>query len=171
VVNVSSLYHRQGTINFADLQSEASYERREAYAQSKLANLLFAFELQRRLAASGAEAISVGCHPGYSATNLQTTGPDMEGNVLRRWMSLAMNALLAQPAHMGTLPILYAAVAPEVQGGDFIGPDGPRTIRGYPTKERAADAAYDEKVARRLWDVSVELTGVDFAVLDSIPVG
>jgi NAD(P)-dependent dehydrogenase (short-subunit alcohol dehydrogenase family) len=165
VVNVSSGYHRMGTINFDDLQSEAGYGRWNAYAQSKLANLLFAFELQRRLSAVDADVISVGCHPGYAATNLQTAGAKMEGSAIRRVMSQAMNVVLAQSAAMGALPILYAAVGPDVQGCDYIGPNGLMGMRGYPTKEQAKDTAYDEADARRLWDESVELTGVDYAVL------
>ncbi len=164
VVTVSSAAHRMGTINFDDLQGEQSYGKWSAYGQSKLANLLFAFELQRRLAAAGSGTISVAAHPGFAATNLQFAGPRMEGAALQVWMYELMNKLIAQPAAMGALPTLYAAIAPEVHGCDFIGPDSLGGWRGYPTKVRAEDKAYDEATAQRLWTVSEHLTGVGYTL-------
>ena len=165
VVTVSSMLHRSGTIDFDDFSSEKSYDKREAYSQSKLANLLFAYELQRKFEASGAKAISVAAHPGYAATNLQLAGPRMEGSSLRLWISKILNNLVAQDAAMGALPTLYAATSPDVNGCDFIGPGGLMGIRGYPTKTRSSERSYDQETANKLWSLSEELTGVRYAVL------
>ncbi len=162
VVTVSSLYHMQGTIAFDDLDSAKSYNRWGAYAQSKLANLLFAYELQRRLAAAGSAAISVGCHPGYAATNLQNAGPEMEGSRLGLLLGRVGNALFAQSPAKGALPTLYAAVAPGVNGCDYVGPDGPLGARGYPIKIHSSSRSHDQEAARRLWEVSEQLTGVTY---------
>jgi len=160
IVTVSSSMHTAGEIHFDDLQWEQSYERWGAYAQSKLANLLFAYELQRRLAAAGINAISVGCHPGYAATNLQFAGPEMEDSTVRVWMMKLGNALFAQGQEMGALPTLFAAVAPIVNGCDYIGPTSLGGMRGYPDKVKSNNKSYDEVLAKRLWAVSEELTGV-----------
>ena len=158
IVTVSSDLHTFGEIHFDDLQWEKKYDRRGAYAQSKLANLLFAYELQRRLTAAEINIISVGCHPGYAATNLQTAGPQMEGSAFKIWMMKAMNALLAQGQDMGALPTLFAATAAEVNGCDYIGPAG--GMRGYPKKLMSNNKSYDEALARQLWAVSEELCGL-----------
>jgi NAD(P)-dependent dehydrogenase (short-subunit alcohol dehydrogenase family) len=163
VVTQSSLMHRFGAIHFDDLQWTRRYERWGAYGQSKLANLLFAYELQRRLQAANIAAISVACHPGYSSTNLQTAGVKMDGS---SWMARLIglgNIVLAQSAEMGALPALFAATAPEVQGEDFIGPTGMGGTRGYPEKVRSTPPSYDQVAARRLWAISEELTGVKYA--------
>ncbi len=117
IVTVSSMMHQRGKINFDDLQGEGSYNKNGAYSQSKLANLLFAFELQRKLEAIGASAISVGAHPGYAATNLQFAGPRMEHSTIGTILMQIGNGLFAQSAAMGALPLLYAATATDVQGG------------------------------------------------------
>lgn len=165
VVTVSSNVHRSGTVQFDDLNRAANYTRFGAYGQSKLANLLFTFELQRRLNATGADVISVGCHPGYAATNLQNAGPEMDGAALGKLMMRVSNALFAQDAALGALPTLFAATAPEVNGCDYIGPDGFMRMRGYPAKEAARDTAYNEADAARLWEISMQLTGVTYAAL------
>lgn len=162
VVIVSSTVARIGSINFDDLQGERHYRRWRAYGQSKLANLLFAFELDRRVRVHGLDLISVAAHPGYAATNLQTAGPRMEGKDLQARIAAFGNALFAQPASMGALPEIYAAVAPGVQGGEYFGPDRFFGQRGYPTRVTAPKAAYDTAVAARLWEVSEQLTGVHF---------
>jgi NAD(P)-dependent dehydrogenase (short-subunit alcohol dehydrogenase family) len=169
VVTVSSTLHRQGKINFEDLQGQLQYNKRAAYNQSKLANLQFAYELQRKLAAAGYNAISVGAHPGYSATNLQHVGPDMEDSAFQRGLMSLANALFAQSSEMGALPTLYAATAPGVLGCDYIGPNGLMSARGYPVKEKSSDASYDEASARRLWAVSEQLTGVTYPLLEGAP--
>jgi len=166
IVTVSSSYHRSGTINFADLHGQQSYNKWGAYAQSKLANLLFAYELQRKFEASGIDAISVGAHPGYSATNLQFAGPHMERSTLQKIIMSLMNEFFAQSAAMGALPILYAATAPNVQGGDYIGPGGFLEMRGYPTKVFSSEASRDPNLAKKLWAVSEELTGVRYKALE-----
>ena len=158
IVTVSSGAHTSGDIHFDDLQWEKKYNRWGAYAQSKLANLLFAYELQRRFAETGINAISVSCHPGYAATNLQYAGPQMEGSAFALWLSRTGNALFAQKQDMGALPTLFAAVAAEVNGCDYIGPAG--GMRGYPQKVKSNNKSYDEALAKRLWTVSEKLTGI-----------
>ncbi len=161
VVTVSSGAHQIGRIRFDDLNGERRYGKWGAYAQSKLANLLFAYELQRRLAATGSSAISVAAHPGYAATHLQLVGPQMEGSKLSLHIMTAINGL-AQSAAMGALPEIYAATSPDVRGGDFIGPDGLLEQRGFPVKVRSNARSHDEAVAVRLWAISEQLTGVTY---------
>jgi NAD(P)-dependent dehydrogenase (short-subunit alcohol dehydrogenase family) len=156
VVTVSSNNHKAGRMRFDDLQGERRYSRWGAYAQSKLANLLFAFELERRLKAGGRRLISVAAHPGYSATNLQLSGPPPH----ERFVMSLTNRLFAQSAQMGALPLLYAATAPDLPGGSYVGPGGSREMRGHPVLVRAIRRAYDQEDARRLWDISERLTGV-----------
>ena len=165
VVNVSSGAHRMGKIRFDDLHWAQRYRRWGAYGQSKLANLLFTFELQRRLAARRLTQISVACHPGYAATDLQFVAPRMDGSrLLGRAMALG-NRILAQSAADGALPTLYAALAPEVQGGDYIGPDGLGEMWGSPKKVGASVRARSEADARRLWELSEAQTNVRFDAL------
>ncbi|HEV2030391.1 MAG TPA: oxidoreductase [Candidatus Dormibacteraeota bacterium] len=156
VVTVSSNNHKAGQMRFDDLQGERRYSRWGAYAQSKLANLLFAFELDRRLKGRGWRLISVAAHPGYSATNLQLSGPPPYERLVMR----LSNRLFAQSAEMGALPLLYAATAPDLPGGSHVGPDGAGEIRGYPVLVEATKRANDEDAARRLWEISERLTGV-----------
>jgi NAD(P)-dependent dehydrogenase (short-subunit alcohol dehydrogenase family) len=162
VVTVSSFVHTSGNIHFDDLLWEKSYDRWGAYAQSKLANLLFAYELQRRFAASQINAISVGCHPGYAATNLQAVGPQMSGSAISLWMSNLGNLIFAQSQRMGALPTLFAAVSPQVNGCDYIGPGSLGGMRGYPHKIKSTQRSYDESLAKRLWKASEELTAVKY---------
>jgi NAD(P)-dependent dehydrogenase (short-subunit alcohol dehydrogenase family) len=165
VVTHSSGAHTAGGIDFEDLQSERSYGKWEAYAQSKLANLLFAYELQRRLAAADVtDTISVACHPGWAATDLQYRGPRESGSRLRLAAMRLANALLGQSAAQGATPLLYAATAPDVRGGDYYGPSGFMDMRGPPEKQTSSDASYDERAAERLWERSEELTGVTFEI-------
>ena len=170
VVTVSSTAHKPGRIDFDDLMSERSYRKWSAYSQSKLANLLFAYELQRRLDAADAHAattqtISVAAHPGYAATNLQHVGPRMEGSRLRELVMSLGNRLFAQSDEMGALPQLYAATAPDVRGGDYFGPDGIAEGRGHPKRVDSTAASKDRDVAARLWTLSEELTGVRYTAL------
>jgi NAD(P)-dependent dehydrogenase (short-subunit alcohol dehydrogenase family) len=158
VVTVSSGAHRIGRMQFDDLQGERRYNRWRAYGQSKLANLLFALELDRRLRAAGFAIRSVAAHPGYAATNLQSAAPP----AIDRVVMAVTNRLVAQSAEMGALPILYAATYPGLEGGSFVGPDGIGEQRGHPTLVAPSRAARDEAVARRLWAVSEELTGAPF---------
>ena len=165
VVTVSSGVHRTGRIDFDDLQGERSYARWQAYARSKLANLLFAFELQRRADAARVRLRSVAAHPGYAATNLQAAGPRMEGNRFREAVMKVGNTLFGQSAAAGALPQLYAATAPDVRGGEYFGPRGPMESRGAPTRVKASASAHDAALATRLWEVSEELTGVGYEAL------
>jgi NAD(P)-dependent dehydrogenase (short-subunit alcohol dehydrogenase family) len=158
VVTVSSTGHRFGSIDFDDLNWERKhYSPWRAYGQSKLANLLFTAELQRRLSAAGSPVVATAAHPGYAATNLQFHSQ-------RRWMDLMSvvgNRLLAQDEDGGALPTLYAAVA-DVPGNSFAGPGGFMEQRGAPKLVGRSKAAQDMAVARRLWEVSEELTGIRF---------
>jgi NAD(P)-dependent dehydrogenase (short-subunit alcohol dehydrogenase family) len=159
VVTLSSGAHRMGTIKWDDLQRERGYNNWLAYGQSKLANLLFCFELQRRATAAGSPLKSVAAHPGYANTNLQFAGPV---KFYERPLMIIGNKLIAQSAEMGALPTLYAATVPELPGGTFVGPGGLMEGRGYPLVVTAAGKAYDEVAWRRLWDISEELTGVHY---------
>lgn len=159
VVTVSSGAHRNGVIKFDDLMHEQDYSRWGVYSQSKLANLLFAFELNRRLKGAGASTISVAAHPGYAATNLQS----IDDWAVAKAILKVTNAVMAQSAEKGALPQLYAAVAPDVSGGDFYGPHFMQ-MRGYPVKEEASEAAYDIAAAEKLWEVSERLTGVRYRI-------
>jgi NAD(P)-dependent dehydrogenase (short-subunit alcohol dehydrogenase family) len=162
VVNVSSGAHRGGSMNFADLQGERRYRKWRAYGQSKLSNLLFTRELQRRLTAKGSSTIAVAAHPGYAATHLQAVGPEMAGSrLMTRGMALA-NRLFSQTDEMGALGQLRAATAPDVVGDEYFGPVKFFGLQGYPTQASRSKAARNDADARRLWEVSEELTGVRF---------
>jgi NAD(P)-dependent dehydrogenase (short-subunit alcohol dehydrogenase family) len=165
VVTVSSTAHRLGKIRFDDLNWERGYRKWYAYGQSKLANLLFMFELNRKAQRAGVKLTSVACHPGYAATNLQAAGPRMAGASLMEWGTAVANRIFAQNAAMGALPTLYAAAAPGVKGGDYFGPEGFQEMWGSPAKVSCGAAAHDEAVAARLWSVSEELTGVRYTAL------
>lgn len=169
VITVSSGMHAFGKIDFSNLNGERSYNQWGAYCQSKLANLLFAYELQRRLAASGSETISVAAHPGYAATNLQSSGPGLAGSQLQLKALAIANRVVAQSASMGALPTLYAATALDVHGCDYIGPSGLAGSRGHPKKVKSSSASYDADLAARLWDISSQLTGVPYAALQPSP--
>lgn len=162
VVNVSSGAHRMGAIRFDDLQWRNGYRKWMAYGQSKLANLLFTFELQRKADAAGRKLLCVGCHPGYAATNLQAAGPRMSGSSMLESVFSVANSVFAQSSAMGALPTEYAAAAPDVQGGDYIGPDGLGELWGNPAKVGCSAAARDPAIAARLWQVSEQLTGVRY---------
>jgi NAD(P)-dependent dehydrogenase (short-subunit alcohol dehydrogenase family) len=159
VVTVSSTLHRRGTMNFDDLQGERKYSPWGAYGQSKLANLMFCFELQRRATEAGTALLSMAAHPGYAATNLQFAATDRFHEKAIGWIG---NRVFAQSADMGALPTLYAATVPDLPGGTFVGPGGRSEQRGYPKVVTAAGKAYDEQAWRRLWDISEELTGVHY---------
>lgn len=158
VVTLSSNEHKSGKIDFDDLQLERSYSPRGSYQRSKLANAIFAIELDRRLRAAGSPAISVFAHPGYSATNLQSSGPTGAAKAI---MAIT-NRVLAQSAERGALPTLYAATAPGVEGGTYYGPDGIAEMRGFPKRAEAIPDAHDPEIGTRLWQASEELTGVDY---------
>lgn len=163
VVTVSSGAHRAGRMNFDDVQGESRYRRWGAYGQSKLANLLFTYELARRIEASGADLVAVAAHPGYAATNLQGVGPAMSGRRMSERLMAVTNAVFAQSADRGAVPTLYAATADGVVNGGYYGPDGISEQRGkHPRLVSSSRRSRDVDTARRLWDVSEELTGVTF---------
>lgn len=160
VVTLSSGAHLIGRIRFDDPNWRTGrYERWLAYGQSKLANLMFTYELQRRLDAAGSPVRSVAAHPGYAATNLQSRTESVQDTV----MAVA-NRVIAQSAEMGALPTLYAATVPDLSGASFVGPGGPGGIRGYPVPARSSAASHDPDKQRALWDLSEELTGVTVTV-------
>lgn len=161
VVTLTSLEHTSGHLDFDDLQWEQGYGRRKAYRRSKLANAVFGMELDRRLRAAGSPIVSVLAHPGYAATGIQSSAP----RAMKALMVLG-DRLLAQSAEQGAVPVLYAATASGVEGGEFFGPNGPLGVRGkYPKRVRVSADGQDVENGRRLWAISEELTGVtyDFA--------
>jgi NAD(P)-dependent dehydrogenase (short-subunit alcohol dehydrogenase family) len=162
IVMVSSLMHQFGAMNFDDLMGERRYKRWDAYSQSKLANLLFAYELQRKLGEQQSSTRSIAAHPGYAATHLQFVHAEMQGSALDRWFNQFANTVFAQSGAQGALPELYAATAPQAEGGSFIGPDGRGGSRGYPTTVKSNARSYDLASAQKLWQVSEELTGVKY---------
>lgn len=160
VVTVASLAHRfRGKIHFDDLQWERSYDRVAAYGQSKLANLMFTYELQRRLTAHRANTIAVAAHPGGSNTELMRNSP-----AVIRWLAPVVAPLVAQSPAKGALPTLRAATDPGVLGGQYYGPDGLGEVRGYPRVVASSNRSHDLAAQRRLWTVSEQLTGVTFEV-------
>jgi NAD(P)-dependent dehydrogenase (short-subunit alcohol dehydrogenase family) len=157
VVTLSSTAHKSvRRIAFGNLNGDRHYFRWNAYGQSKLANLLFAFELDRRLRAEGSTVKSLAAHPGYAATNLQSAAAPLVDRLVMK----VSTAVIAQSAEMGALPMLFAATEPGLEGGLYIGPDGLGEQRGHPKVVQPSGPARNEEAARRLWDVSAELTRV-----------
>jgi NAD(P)-dependent dehydrogenase (short-subunit alcohol dehydrogenase family) len=160
VVTLASGAHRMGRISLDDLNWEKrSYKRWPAYGQSKLANLLFAFELQRRLAQAGSPVRAIAAHPGWAATELQ----GRTGSRLQNAIASLGNLVLAQSGEQGAWPTLYAATQ-DIPGGAYVGPDGRGEMRGHPHLVTPNSAATDEETARGLWELSERLTGVTFAI-------
>jgi NAD(P)-dependent dehydrogenase (short-subunit alcohol dehydrogenase family) len=163
VVNVSSLVHKRGRIDFDDLMFERRrYNPWAAYAQSKLANLLFTFELDRRLRRADAPTIALAAHPGYANTALQRRGPEMRGSAVEKMLMGAANAVFAQSAVAGAAPELRAATDPDAHGGDYFGPCGIGEVWGRAVRVQPSAQARDEKAAARLWEISGQLTQVSW---------
>ncbi|MGW0247145.1 oxidoreductase [Nocardia goodfellowii] len=158
VVTVTSVDHRQGRLFLDDLSGERRYSPKRFYSQSKFANAVFGWELHRRLTAADSRVRSVLAHPGYTATNLQTSAPVGMSKLIFGYLL----APLAQTPEHGSLPQLYAATAPDVAGGQFFGPSGTAELRGAPKRVQLARTATDPATGRRLWEVSERLTGVRF---------
>jgi len=153
VVNVSSNTHKLGKLDFNDLNWETrKYKKWKAYGDSKISNLYFTYQLQRRLEETGADVTAAAAHPGWTATELQRHDS----------LSSGLNRFFAQGIEMGALPMLYAAVGPDVNGGDYFGPSGFMEMKGYPKKTESNGLSKDKQIAERLWDVSEKLTGVRF---------
>lgn len=148
IVTVSSIMHQRGQIRFDDLNWEKGYRPGPAYGQSKLANLLFTYELQRRLEKNGSTTIATASHPGWTETNLQVHSPVMK----------FFNRFMAQNTTMGALPTLYAATAPNIKGGQYFGPSGLMEMGGHPKRVGSNKRSRDPQVAARLWSVSEDLT-------------
>lgn len=165
IVNVASQAHRMGKMHWDDMDFARGYNKWTAYGQSKLANLLFTFELQRRLEQKKPGLSALACHPGYAATELQGKGSQMAGGTFDGLVMRWGNGLLAQSSAGGALPTLRAATDPSAAGGDYYGPKGVMEMTGAPVKVGTTKLARDEQSARRLWDESVRRTGVDFAGL------
>lgn len=159
VVNLSSLYHRAGKIDFDDLQHSRGYRPQKAYAQSKLAMLMFALELQRRTTAAGMNLIGNAAHPGFALTELIPNGPGTDG-----WMQAVSSRLIqpwaAQSAADGALPTLFAATSSDAKGGAYYGPSRLFELKGPPGTAKIAARALDERVAKQLWEVSGNLVGL-----------
>jgi NAD(P)-dependent dehydrogenase (short-subunit alcohol dehydrogenase family) len=169
VVSVSSQAHRTG--NFGDGSLEAirdiclgrsKYSAWGQYGTSKLANLLFTFELERRARKANWSFSAFAAHPGYSNTNLQSVSPKVRGRMVEERATALVNAVVAQSAAKGALPTLCAATFPNLYGASYIGPDGLLEMRGYPKAVRARSIAYDQTLAQNLWNISEELTGVSW---------
>jgi NAD(P)-dependent dehydrogenase (short-subunit alcohol dehydrogenase family) len=160
VVNLSSLAHRSGTINFDDLQSARSYTPWKAYSQSKLAMLMFALELQRRSDAAGWGLISNAAHPGYARTDLIANGPGASGLLWQ--LNKSLRPLMSHSAAAGALPTLLAATSAQAKAGGYYGPNGFYGLKGPPAPAKIMPHAKDGVVAARLWDISAALTGVSF---------
>ena len=158
VVTVSSLAHKRGRIAFEDLQSERAYSPWGAYSQSKLGDLVFALELQRRLTAAGSDTLSVASHPGWTSTEL---GEDMvEGNKVVGLVFGALWPVVAMDTWRGALPSLVAATSSDVRPGDYIGPNGLGETRGVPARAQKTAAAENPATGERLWAICEQLTGV-----------
>ncbi len=162
VVTTSSGAHKAGRIRWDDLQGERRHQRWLAYSQSKLANLLFAYELDRRARSAKTALASVAAHPGYASTHLQAAGAELSGSRIGVRMWDAVNRVAAQPAAVGALPQLYAATMADVRGGEYFGPAGLFEMRGAPIRVESTTRSRSREDASRLWAVSEELTGVTY---------
>ena len=162
VVTVSSGFHRLGGIRINDLNWQNKYSKWFAYGQSKLANLLFTYELQRLFERNSVDTIAVAAHPGFASTNLQLKASQMKHSKMGVWSNRAVASLMAQSALGGSLPSTWAATAKSVKGGDFYGPGGAMELRGLPTKVSSNANSHNTEMAEKLWDLSESLTGEKF---------
>ena len=163
VVPVSSVAHRSGVIDLEDLNAKKDYDSMRAYSQSKLANLMYGFELQRLLTERASPVVSISCHPGYAATNLQSTGVGMEGgSAIFRTVYKVLNAVVAQSAEKGAWPLVLAAADPKAEAGAYYGPTGLGGARGKVGKSFVDPRAQDQDVASALWKKTEELVGPFF---------
>ena len=167
IISISSQAHRTGNFGAGDMESirdiclgRNKYSAWGAYGNSKLANLLFTFELERRARLNGWQFQAMAAHPGYSNTNLQAVGPQFRERIWEERATAFMNSIVAQSASRGALPMICAATFPDLYGATYLGPDGFMEMRGFPKAVRARSIAYDQDLAANLWKVSEELTGV-----------
>jgi NAD(P)-dependent dehydrogenase (short-subunit alcohol dehydrogenase family) len=152
VVNVSSMAHRRGKVDFANINSEKRYNAWEAYGLSKISNLYFTYEMQRKLDKAGKKTRVLAAHPGWTQTNLQK----------HSGFANFLNPFLAQKVDMGTLPQLMAAVQPDIKGGEYYGPKGFMEMKGYPVQVDSIPSTKDIGIAARLWDESEKMTGIKY---------
>lgn len=164
VVTVASIAHKGGKLNFDDLNAEQSYDPRGAYQQSKLANLVFGLEFDRRLRAQSANAASLIAHPGVAVTNIVSNGM---GNGMKGRIVGALLPLVAQSDDRGSWPLLYAATSPQAHGGGYYGPDGIAEIKGTPVEVKPKPHALDPAAGKQLWEISETLTGVRYEALNA----
>lgn len=163
VVTVSSIAHKAGNLNFDDLFfTRRPYGKHKAYSQSKLANLVFSRELERRLNAAGCQTLSVAVHPGVASTNLAVPGYEQSGAKLLASLAKLVSPLITQSAEKGALPTLYAATEPKIEGGEYIGPNGFYEAFGYPGPAKSTGRSKNPEIARQLWELSEQLTGVTY---------
>jgi len=163
IISVSSMMNRVGNHDFSDINYEKrKYNKWHAYGRSKMANVLFSNELDRKLKENKIKAIAVTAHPGYSSTSFQTKGPQAFNSKIDELVMNFSNALFAQKDAMGALPTLYAATGSDIRGGDYVGPSFLR-VRGNPVKQKARSAAYDKAMAAKLWKISEEMTGFSYS--------
>ena len=153
IISLSSLSYKWAPINFEDIHFKNGYNKKKAYGQSKRACLVFAYELNRRLSASGKSAISLAAHPGLTKTNLDRYFPAL----IR-----PLGSLFLQKAKKGALPVVFAALPQDLKGGEYIGPDGFQEMRGYPVIVDSDEDSKDQEIANRLWQKSEEMTGVNY---------
>lgn len=163
VISISSLLHRSAKLDFEDMNEEESYDKKTAYADSKMANLMYAKELNRKFEEKDVDSKAIAVHPGYSDTNLQMRAAKTTGGKLKLLGMRAMNKVLAQPAEKGALPTLYAC-SEDLEGGEFVGPDGFKEMRGNPTVVQPDERAEDEELREKLWKFSEEELGINFSV-------
>ncbi|MDQ0057897.1 oxidoreductase [Paenibacillus harenae] len=156
VVTLSSIAAHNASINFDNLDGSKGYDRFKLYGQSKLANLLFAKELQNKFSSHHIDSMSVACHPGFSNTNLSSFGSGKRANIFIRMLA----SVATQPAHMGALPTLFSATSPTIKGGEYIGPDGKGGRKGYPKNDEIIERLYDSNLSSKLWRASETLTGI-----------
>lgn len=163
ILTTSSNVHRIGNINFIDLQWEnRKYGKMRAYGQSKLANLLFSYELQERLAGCGSSTMSIASHPGFTETDLPFQISGNENSRVRRGFKKFFGSILPQKVTTGVLPMLFSGLSPELKGGEFIGPNGRFGLRGSPQIVKSNKRSYDDETSKKLWQISEELTGVKY---------
>jgi NAD(P)-dependent dehydrogenase (short-subunit alcohol dehydrogenase family) len=170
VVTVSSVSHREGTMRFDDLQFEGGYSPNHAYQQSKLANLLFTYELQARLSEAGAGTVALAAHPGVVRTELWRTSSGLEKLLMSPWLR-PISFWLVQDALPGALPSLRAATDPGAQGGQYYGPSGHNEYVGHPVLVESSARSHEVADARRLWEISERLTGVSYPLAVAAPRG
>lgn len=159
IATTSSIAHENAQINFENLNAEVSYSKMDAYGQSKLACLMFAYELQRRLELAGSKVMAISVHPGVSKTNLFSNIPK-----LVQVLMTPLLPLFTHPPEKAALPMLYATLANDVKGADYFGPTGFKGMKGKPGKVNSKPQSYDKDVAKRLWEVSEKLTGEKFEI-------